>query len=139
MNILKAFDTVGASEAGSWLHLTIPGTDELAYADDKKTKPLRIKLKGPDSEAWTAFHRKAMKTRDKKDTRTAREVALEDAKLFANMTIEWENIPDDTGKGNRELTTETAVKLYLDYKDIRMQALKFVMSQENFTGTQLEA
>lgn len=130
MNILKQFDTVSASEEGAWLHLCAPGTDEKVYADNKKEQPLRIKLKGPDCDVWTSFQRKAMKSQgSKKDDRSPDEIAFEDAKLFAKMTIAWENMPAEVG----ECTTENAIKLYRDYKDIRMQALRFVMPQENFT------
>lgn len=127
MNILKQFDTVSASEEGAWLHLCAPGTDEKVY--NGKNKPLRIKLKGPDCDAWTSFQRKAMKAQGKKDDRSPEDVALEDSKLFAKMTLAWENMPAEVGECNHE----AAIKLYINYKDIRMQALRFVMSQENFT------
>ena len=128
-NILTMFDTESASESGSWLHLTKPGTDgDLAYADKVTDKPLRIKLKGPDSGTWTAFQRKAMRASGKKDDRTAKEIAREDAKLFARMTLETENIP-----GYEKADEAALVEMYLKYKDIRMQALKWVMQKENFT------
>ena len=130
-NILKAFDTVSSSESGAWLHLVMPGTEEKAYADgDKQKKPMRIQLKGPDADAWTAFQRKALKNQSKE--KSHEDAILDDAKLFAKMTLGFENIPD--GKdGELAFTFESALKLYLNYKDIRMQALKFVMAQENFT------
>ena len=128
-NILQMFDTESASETGSWLHLTKPGTDgELAYADKTSDKPLRIKLKGPDSGTWTAFQRKAMKASAKKDTRTAQEIAREDSSLFARMTLETENIPGYEGADESAL-----IDMYIKYKDIRIQALRWVMNQENFT------
>lgn len=131
-NILSIFDTESASEDGAWLHLTKPGTEgELAYAG--KDKPLRIKLKGPDSDTWTSYQRKAIKSQGKKDTRSAKEIAREDAQLFARMTLELENIP---GYENAEFSG--LVDMYLKYKDIRMQALRFALNQENFTGTLLE-
>jgi hypothetical protein len=130
-NILQMFDTESASESGSWLHLTKPGTDgELAYADKGTTKPLRIKLKGPDSSTWTAFQRKAIKASGKKDIRTAKEIAREDSSLFARMTLETENIP---GLKLDEEEANGIFEMYLNYKDIRMQALRWVMNQENFT------
>ena len=129
-NILKMFDTVSSSEKGAWLHLTIPGSEEKAYLDgDKQKKPMCILLKGPDSDIWTAFQRKALKSKAKE--KTHEETILEDAKLFAKMTLGFNNIPDDEGKP-LDFSHEAALKLYLNYKDIRMQALRFVMSQENF-------
>lgn len=123
------FDTESASESGSWLHLTKPGTDgELAYADKASAKPLRIKLKGPDSGTWTAFQRKAMKASGKKDIRTAKELAREDSSLFARLTLETENIPGFEGADEAAL-----FEMFMQYKDIRMQALRWVVNQENFT------
>lgn len=130
-NILKMFDTVSSSEEGSWLHLNVPGTEEKAYADgDKQKKPLRIKLKGPDSDAWTVFQRKAMKSQGKE--KSHEDTILEDSKLFAKMTLAFENIPSDSGQ-SLELTQENAIKLYMNYKDIRIQALRFVMDASHFT------
>ena len=128
-NILEMFDTESASESGSWLHLAKPGTDgDLAYADKAKTLPLRIKLKGPDSGTWTSFQRKAIKASGKKDSRTSKEIAREDANLFSRMTLETENIPGYEGADEAAL-----IDMYVKYKDIRIQALKWVMNQENFT------
>lgn len=131
MNILKQFDTESVSESGEWLHLTIPGTDEHAYADEEQQKPLRIKLKGPDSNTWTSFQRKALRSDNKKDNRTPKEVSKEDAQLFARMTLEVENISDDEIDYS-EADKEQLVQMYLKYKDIRIQALTFVINRENF-------
>lgn len=128
-NILALFDTESKSEDGAWLHLTVPGTDELAYADVARKKPLRIKLKGPDSDIWTAFQRKAFAKANDKDKRTNQEIAREDARLFARMTVAVENVPG-YDKPDADL-----VEMYLKYKDIRVQALTFVMKRENFIGT----
>jgi hypothetical protein len=135
MSILKQFDTVSASEEGAWLHLCAPGTEEKVYTEKGNKKPLRIKLKGPDCDVWTTFQRKAMQSQGKKESRSSEDVAFEDSKLFAKMTVAWENMPSECG----ECSYENAIKLYTTYKDIRMQALRFVMSQENFTQKSLEA
>lgn len=132
MNVLKQFDTVKTSEEGAWMHLVAPGTDDKVYLDDEQKQPVRIKLKGPDSPMWVNFQRKAIRS-DKKDNRSVEDVAVEDSKLFAKMTLDFENIPNDDGKGTQTFSREAAIQLYLKYKDIRMQALRFVVSQENFT------
>jgi hypothetical protein len=130
-NLLSMFDTESASESGSWLHLAVPGTDgDLAY--DGKGNPLRIKLKGPDSDVWTEFQRKAMRHAGKKDTRSAKEVAKEDAHLFARITLDVENIP-----GYDKPDREKLVEMYTQYKDIRIQSLRYLMNQENFIGKSL--
>jgi hypothetical protein len=129
-NILSIFDTEAASETGAWLHLSVPGSDgELAYADADKKNPLRIKLKGPESDTWVAFFRKAAQQDNKKDKRTAQEVRLDDSKLMARMTLEVENIP-----GADATDRESLIRMYMDYRDIRLQALSFVMNRENFIG-----
>ena len=134
-NILKMFDTVTASEEGAWLHLNIPASEEKAYLDEKQKKPMRIKLQGPDSNVWVNFQRKSVREGDKK--KSYEDTVLEDSQLFAKMTISWENIPDADGK-DLQFTYEAAIKLYRDYKDIRMQALRFVVNQEAFIKTQPE-
>lgn len=126
-NILNQFDTESVSERGEWLHLAVPGTEEHAYLDDEQEKPLRIKLKGPDSDTWTAFQRKALRADNKKDKRTTKEIAKEDAQLFARMTLEVENIPEYENPDREQL-----VEMYTKYKDIRIQALTFVINRENF-------
>ena len=128
-NILSIFDTESSSEEGSWMHLALPGTEgELAYADKEREKPMRIKLKGPDSDTWTSYQRKALKAQGKKDNRTAKEIAREDAQLMARMTLAIENIP-----GYSDSEFNSLVDLYLKYKDIRIQALMYAINRENFT------
>ena len=126
-NILQQFDTVAFSEEGAWLYLCAPGTDEKVYTDNAKKKPLRIKLKGPDSDPWVSFQKKVLR-RDKKAAQNVDD-EFEDSKLLAKMTITWENLPVEAG----ECTYENALKLYINYKDIRRQVLHFVVNQENFT------
>lgn len=132
-NVLNMFDTVSASEQGSWLSLVKPGTEETAYADEMETKPLRIKVKGQDSTVWQNFVKKAVAAKDN-DKKTPEQIALSDSELLARMTLAFENIPDDSGKKDREFSFESAVSLYLNYKDIRQQVLGFVMDRVNFTS-----
>lgn len=134
-NILNLFDTVSASEEGAWLHLRRPDNREPAYLDEDQERPVRIKLKGPDSDTWTEFQRKAL--RGGKDNKTLEETVRHDAKLMARMTLDFENIPDDDEEdGVAEYSFENAYKLHLDYKDIRMQAYAFINDQQNFTSGQ---
>ena len=129
-NVLQLFDTVGQSEAGSWLHLDRPDNGEKAYLDDAGKQPLRIKLKGPDSKAWVSFVRKARKEVDSK--KSIEETDLEEAQLMARLTLDWENIPDSEGKPMK-FNSDDAIGVYLRYKDIRIQAVRFIQKQENFT------
>ncbi|AGH31827.1 hypothetical protein SLPG_00033 [Salicola phage CGphi29] len=133
-NILKQFDTVGASNQGAWLHLQLPDNGGPAYLDEAQKKPLRLKIKGPDSDEWTAFQRKAAKKNQ--DELEEDDNASVDADLFARMTLDTENIPDESGEGTRGKSYDELYQLYLDYKDIRIQALRFVLKRSNFTQPQ---
>ena len=130
-NFLDMFDTEAASESGSWLHLERPDQrGVMCYLDKEKNAPCRIKLKGPDSDEWGAFTRKAQKARGKKETRTNKEVALEESKLWSRMTIEIENIP-----GYEKPDRNALFEMYLKHKDMRQQSLYWVLNQENFIQT----
>lgn len=142
---LSIFDTVAQSSEGAWLHLTVPGSRNYAYLDghlENPKKPLRIHLKGADSDTYAKEiqrinrkERKAeMQQRGKIKEKSLEEIVLEWAELFAKMTLGWENIPDDDGKP-LPFTFENAVKLYISYKDIRVQAGLFIDTQENFIKT----
>lgn len=125
-NILEIFDTESQSEAGSWLHLNTPGKYGVpAYADpDTKALPLRIKVRGPESDIWQGFRRKAMQMG--KDNRTLEEVKRDDSKILARMTLDIENFP---GFDN---TKEDLVRLYLGYQDVRRQVLLHILEGEHF-------
>lgn len=135
-NILEQFNTVKLSEDGAWLHLNTPCSNKKAYADKDNKKPLRIKMKGPDCNKWSEFKLKSQRAKPEKNgkpvEKTVSEISLDDAKLLASLALEFENIPDGSGKGDLTCTYENAVKLYLDYKDIRVQALSMLFDQERF-------
>ena len=136
-NILNMFDTVKLSEDGSWLHLVSPGDKEKVFADgEKKKKPLRIKLKGPDSDAWTCYVRKNTKNigsdKEKSKQKSIADTNLDEATIAAKLTIGFDNIPNGSGD-DLQFSFESALKLYLDYKDIRMQVVGFMTRQVNFT------
>ena len=135
-NVLQMFDTVKLSEDGAWLHLNVPCSNQKAYADKEKKKPLRIKMKGPDCNKWSEFKLKSQRAKPGKngkvEEKSISEIALDDAKLLASLALEFQNIPDASGKSELPCTYENAIKLYLDYKDIRVQALSMLFDQENF-------
>lgn len=141
-NILQMFDTVKLSEDGAWLHLNVPCSNEKAYADKDKKKPLRIKIKGPDCNKWSEYKIKAQRAKPNKNgkvaEKTVAEIALDDSKVVAALTLGFENIPDSSGKADLVCSYENALKLYLDYKDIRIQMLNMLFEQENFMLKQPE-
>lgn len=136
---LSVFDTVTQSTEGAWLHLTVPGSRDFAYLDghlDKPKKPLRIQLKGADSDTFAKelqrINKKSRKTGNKE--KNLEEIAREWSELYAKMTISWENMPSEDGKP-LECNFENALKVYLNYKDIRVQVGDFIANQENFIKT----
>lgn len=135
-NILQMFDTVKLSEDGAWLHLNIPCSNKKAYADKENKKPLRIKMKGPDCNKWSEYKIKAQRAKPDKNgkyaEKTVSEIAMDNCKILAALTLGFENIPSNDGKSDLEFTYENALKLYLDYKDIQVQALAMLFEQENF-------
>lgn len=128
----SVFDTVAQANKGAKLHLTVPGTKEPAYADDKEKKPLTITLLGTDSDVFTKEQQaKLRKMRiENKKGKKADDVDLEKnikeaCETYAKLTVGWENMPSD-------FSYENAVELYTKYKDIRVQVGDFIAEQANF-------
>ena len=136
MSILSLFDTESASNQGAELTLLHPSTKEPV---EFKGKPITIRLLGPDSDVYTKhIQSKARESRrnaakGKKDSDIDFDkLKREAAELYAAMTISWNNMPGDDGK-TLEFSREAAVKLYLSYKDIRVQVGDFIGDSANFT------
>ena len=133
MSILDLLDTEAQSESGAWLHLTKPGTTkQRLYLDDDPDKPVRIKTKGPDSETWTSFMRKSAKEKADSADKSSAEVAMEDARILARMTLAWENLPVGDNGEPAPFDRDTAVEVYRKYKDMRMQLIHHILDREAF-------
>lgn len=132
-NILSMFDTAGAAEQGADLHLLHPATKEPVYVDgDKQKKPLIIKLKGTDSyEFEREMARRARMNKGKKGDADLEQAKREAAETYAKLTIGWLNMPDENGK-ELEFSFENAVKVYMNFKDIRVQVSEFITDKANF-------
>ncbi|HEY7885454.1 MAG TPA: hypothetical protein VIC08_10950, partial [Cellvibrionaceae bacterium] len=137
-NFLSVLDTEAASESGDWLHIENPATGDPMYwenppkgakLDTEGRAPVRIKLKGPDSDTWQSFTRKAMKEMSKANAkgsgiydRSGDEIRREDSQLYAKMSLDWENIPSDDGQEILPFTRDNAIAFFMKYKDARHQA-----------------
>lgn len=132
-NILSIFDTAGAAEQGADLHLLHPATKEPVYLDgDKQKKPIIIKLKGTDSHEFERYIAKKQRmAKAKKGDADLEQLKRETAEMLAALTIGWVNMPDDSGK-EMDFSFENAVKLYLGFKDIRVQVSDFIADKANF-------
>lgn len=145
MFTLDSLDTETVQEKGAWLHLVNPANGELAYADEEKEKPCRIKFKGWHSEAGKEM---ALKGRNKMmkeavnqgngkkkvkelTTQDLKENAVTDAETLKALAIDWENICGSDGK---EIPFSEAAfyNAALRALDLRKQALDFIQDQSVF-------
>ena len=147
MFTLATLDTESHQEEGAWLHLCYPGTQTLAYTDEEKTKPARIKMKGMLSisgkETIARARNKAMKVaieqgksskpEFKEETlATYEEKKVEDAKELAELAIGWENILDEDGK-EVKFTKEAFLNAVSNAHDLRRQCREFIQDQTAFS------
>jgi len=146
---MDCFDSVSASEAGAWLHLTNLRTGAPAHVAGKDgkpdmTKPMRINLIGPDASASVAKERKrstsALKRHggkmDMSKMSEAQFGALLDEgqetilRTAVDATIGWENMSLD-GKPV-EFSEEAAFAIYRNYPPILREVTAFLKDLSNF-------
>lgn len=135
--MFKFTDTRSISDQGAWVHLK--DGHRLAYDLDKdgnpdKSKPVRIKVYGPDSTILQGKARKRVAARIKAsggsvDLSRMSQIEIEaflednsgaDAENWADATMTWENIPGEDGKP-LEFSPENAERLYAKYPAIVRQ------------------
>jgi len=131
-------DTKAASEKGAWVHLK--DRKQPAYWPGKdgrpdKSRPVRVKVLGPDSPTLQERMRKAAARRLKetggtidmsKMSQSEIEAFLANAEDYepenwALATIDWENMPDTDGKGELEFSREAAQAVYARFPSILRQ------------------
>lgn len=130
-------DTKKISDDGAWVH--IKDGPRRAYLTDKdgnpdESKPVRIKVLGPDSPTLQSKARKRVAARIKKsggsvDMGKMSQIEIEafldensgaEAENWADATLTWENIPDGKG-GVLEFSPGNAQMLYEAYPAIVRQ------------------
>ena len=143
------FDTVSASEAGAWLHLTNLRTDAPAYVTDENgvpnpTKPMRINLIGTDAPASKAKARKRTAALLKRRGGKMDFAKMSPAQIGAvidegqegilqtavDQTIGWENLSLD-GKPV-EFSEEAAFAIYRKYPSVLKEVTEFLDEMSNF-------
>lgn len=137
MSLLDIFDTESKSESGAWLHLKNPATKQPVYLDNDPDLPVRIRLKGPESRTWKKFLMKASREKDE-GRRELDDIALQDAQLYAAMTMEWDNLPGADGEP-AVFSRDLAVEVYRKHADLRNQMFRFIAERENFLESAPEA
>ena len=143
------FDTVSASQAGAWLHLTNLITNAPAYVTGKdgtadKGKPMRINLIGMDAPASKAkarlratevLKRRGGKMDFAKMSPTQIGALIDEGQegLIQNavdQTIGWENLSLD-GKPV-EFSEDAAFAIYRKYPSILDEVTEFLKERSNF-------
>jgi len=146
---MDCFDSVSASEAGAWLHLTNLRTDAPAYVTGKdgkpdETKPMRIKMIGPDASASKAKARKRVAALLKRRGGKMNIAKMTEAQIGAlldegqdgiiqnavDATIGWENLSLD-GKPV-EFSENAAFAIYQKYPAILEEVTEFLKERSNF-------
>jgi len=146
---MDCFDSVSASEAGAWLHLTNLRTDAPAYVTDKDgasdlSKPMRINLIGMDAPAFKVKARKRATSVLKRRGGKMDFGKMTEAQLGAvidegmdgrisdavDATIGWENLSLD-GKP-ADFSTENAETIYRKYPSILDEVTEFLKDRANF-------
>lgn len=127
---MKLTDTRALSEAGAWVHLTDIETGAPLYwtdADGREdaTRPLRIRVMGPDSltaqkraNARAAAQIKRTRGQTNFAEMTVEQIAgvlegveRDRAEAMADATLAWENIPGEDGEP-MAFAVEAAADLY---------------------------
>lgn len=136
MSFLQMFDTESASNKGAVLTLLNPATKEPALF---KSKPITIRLLGPDSDLYTKHIQAKSKEARRNAAKGKKESELdfeklkrEASELYASMVISWDNMPAEDGKSTLDFSKDAAMKIFMSYKDIRIQVGNFIGEQENF-------
>ena len=146
---MDCFDSVSASEAGAWLHLTNLRTAAPAYVTGKDakpdlSKPMRMHLMGMDAPAYKAKARKraaALLKRRGGNLNIAKMTELQIGTLIddgeegrisdaVDATIGWENLSLD-GKPV-EFSAEAAEAIYRKYPAILDEVTEFLKDMSNF-------
>jgi len=131
--MFKLTDTKKRSEVGAWVHIKDNG--RLAYLDDAKKKPVRIKVLGPHSGTLQSRARKRIARRLKENggsidmskmSQIEIEAFLENSENaasenWADATLSWENMPNPDGEGTIDFSPEAAEMIYEAYPMIVAQ------------------
>lgn len=142
---LASIDLKADSERGSWLHLKDPRTGAPIYADKERTKPCRLHVLGPESDAVKSVSETVEKEREKREasrnvydaqgkllTRgesTKEELTDDDVAVYVAATIGWENL---SFNGSEKFTKETVAALFTERKWAGRQVFHWMTNYANF-------
>lgn len=131
MSLLDCLDTKGKSERGSWLHLKNPATKDPLYLDDDQTRPVRILMKGPDSDTFAEYFR--AKQRQSVAEQSYQDQVKDESAFYADMALDWENMPPVQGDDETvPFSRKAALAHFTALKDLRDQAFAHITKREHF-------
>jgi len=139
---LPQIDTKSLADTGVLMTVTQFDGDEPLIA--KNGEPVRIRLRGPDSDVYREFTRKQIQKRFARgnDPKRLNELDMEEVEkdsldMLAAMTVGWENVLDTDGT-EIPFSVEVARALYVSYPVVREQVDTFVANRRNFLRASLE-
>ena len=140
---LPQIDTKSLADTGVLMTVKQFDSDEPLIA--KNGEPVRIRLRGPDSDVYREFSRKQIQKRFARGNDPKRindldmeEVEKDSLDMLAAMTVGWENVLDTDGT-EIAFSTEVARALYVSYPVVREQVDTFVANRRNFLRASLES
>lgn len=149
---LADIDIKADSEAGSWLHLKDPRQASPLYADKERTKPCRLHLLGPESDAVKSVSEEVNKERQKREAErnvydgagkltkrgesTPEELLADDVKVYVAATIGWENLAFN---GSEKFSKATIKAMYEQRAWAGRQAFNWMTNYANFIQGQESA
>lgn len=132
---LSHLDTVAASEAGAWLDCRDPYTGGPLLVDGQR---LRLKLAGPDSEAYQRMLAETARELGKARSLTPDQIVPREqanrimAECMAPLVLEWEGFLDEDGGKPLPCTRPNVERLFRSVPRLRMQADEFIGTIANF-------
>lgn len=144
---LRRFNTVGNANDGAEMHVEDPFTGELCYADADSKLPVKICMKGMNSDDARKVQlskiKEASKAKAKKELKRGKnnkiveedfdfdKAVYEACSLIAGLTTGFTNL---IGLDEKPIkyTYEAALNLYLNNEKIRTQVSNFAAEDENF-------
>jgi hypothetical protein len=132
---LGHIDTVGASEQGAWLDCRDPFTGAPLAVDGR---PLRLKLIGPDSEAYTRMLTETARQMGKARSLKADQIVPREeadrilAECMAPMVLEWSGFLHEENGEPLPCTRANVERLFRTVPRLRVQADEFIGSIANF-------
>ena len=128
---ISAIDVRSGANEGAWLHISHPKTSKLLYADDDCTVPIRVKVRGLESDAVREVRESARRANlAAKQGEVAVSLEELDKLIRLALIVDIEGLGDN---GRPFGSTNADKERFLKLSDnINAQVLKFAEDSKNF-------